>query len=52
MPSKESFSIETEFFPTMVENDFYGFKTDQEFIDIGTPERYRTAAQFIKEKGR
>ncbi|MFH1360934.1 MAG: sugar phosphate nucleotidyltransferase [Candidatus Omnitrophota bacterium] len=48
MPEKNAFSIETEFFPTLVGKKFYGFKTKEAFIDIGTPERYKLAQDIIK----
>jgi len=51
MPSDEKFSLETDFFPELAGNKFYGYRTDQEFIDIGTPERYQQAKKnFTKEK--
>ena len=38
-----AFSIETDFFPKLVGKAFYGFVTDGEVVDIGTPERYNLA---------
>ena len=49
MPEKNQFSIEKEFFPLLVGKGFFGFKAGQEFIDIGTPERYERAESFIKK---
>ena len=43
MPNKEAFSIEHDFFPDLVKKDFFGFVTDQSFLDIGTPDRYKIA---------
>lgn len=48
MPSG-SFSIEYDFFPKMVGYDFYGLKVDKPFIDIGTPERFSWAQQYLKD---
>lgn len=42
MPSGP-FSLETDFFPKLVGKAFYGFPTDGEVVDIGTPERYEAA---------
>jgi len=49
MPSRESFSIEKDFFPSLVENDMYAYKSNSEFIDIGTPKNLRMA-KFILGK--
>jgi NDP-sugar pyrophosphorylase family protein len=47
-PDKEKFSIETEFFPRLVEaGKLDGFVADGSFIDIGVPEAYRRAAEII-----
>ncbi len=46
MPDK--FSIEYDFFPRLVGKKFLAFTVKSEFIDIGTPERYKKAQQFIK----
>lgn len=43
MPPGNAFSMEREVFPQLVGHDFYGFVTDEPFIDIGTPERYQKA---------
>ena len=50
MPEQESFSIETEFFPTIIGKRFFGFRTDHEFIDIGTPDRLKKAKNFLTEE--
>ncbi len=50
MPQAEAFSIETDFFPTLVGKDFYGFETKEEFIDIGTPDRYKIAQNFLDKE--
>ena len=43
MPEQNTFSLEYELFPKIVNNRCYGFLTEGEFIDIGTPERYEKA---------
>jgi len=48
MPSG-AFSIEYDFFPKMVDHAFYGMKVDKPFIDIGTPERFAWAQQYLKD---
>lgn len=40
MPDTQRFSLEYDVFPVLVGKGFYGFCVDQEFYDIGTPERY------------
>lgn len=52
MPKKKRFSIETEFFPTLVGKRFFGFSSRAPFLDIGTPERYKIANKILKTKGR
>lgn len=50
MPKKETFSLEYDLFSKLGSCRFYGFVTDNEVIDIGTPERYKKAIDiFIKE---
>ncbi|MDP8265789.1 MAG: nucleotidyltransferase family protein [Candidatus Aceula meridiana] len=50
MPEAQAFSIETEFFPKLVGKNFFGFITENKFLDIGTPERYKTAQEKLKNK--
>lgn len=41
MPDRKIFSMEYDLFPNLVETKrCYGFITDSELVDIGTPERY------------
>lgn len=43
-----TFSLEHDLFPRLVEtNRFYGYITDSQIIDIGTPERYRRAIDIL-----
>ncbi len=47
MPKQEAFSIEHDFFPDLTKEDFFGFTTDQGFLDIGTPDRYKIAQEKL-----
>ena len=47
MPEKARFSLETELIPAILPHGCYGFVTDVELIDIGTPERYVRALQKL-----
>jgi D-glycero-alpha-D-manno-heptose 1-phosphate guanylyltransferase len=49
MPEKARFSLETELIPAILPHGCYGFVTDAELIDIGTPERYVTAEQRLSK---
>lgn len=47
---KESFSIENDFFPKLIfEEEIMLFLTKNKFIDIGTPEDYERAFQFLSK---
>ena len=46
------FSLETDLFPTLAtEHRIQSFVHDGAFLDIGTPERYRDAAQCLRDLG-
>ena len=47
MPAAARFSLEYDFFPKIISGGCYGFRTDAEVIDIGTPERYLQALQRL-----
>lgn len=47
VPSGKKLSIERNVFPTWIGNGLYGYKTNQRFIDIGTPESLTAAKQFL-----
>lgn len=40
-------SLEKEIFPTWIGKGFYGYKSNKDFIDIGTPQNYKKAEQFF-----
>jgi len=47
MPDKSQFSLETDFFPEIIQKKCIGYIIDSELIDIGTPERYQKAVDRI-----
>ncbi|MHB8136729.1 MAG: nucleotidyltransferase family protein [Anaerolineaceae bacterium] len=50
IPKNQFFSLETDLFPKFVESRFYAIIGNSPFIDIGTPESFRYAEQFIKQE--
>lgn len=46
IPAGREVSLERELFPALIGSDFFGFQGGR-FIDIGTPESYREAANFF-----
>ncbi len=51
MPAQNRFSLEYDLFPRIIGNRCYGFLTESELIDIGTPERYEKAKSMITTGG-
>jgi NDP-sugar pyrophosphorylase family protein len=51
IPADRSFSLEREFFPSLVGKGLYGFCSSGTFIDIGTPESYRRAENIFRDEG-
>lgn len=49
-PTGEPFSLEHDFFPSLVGKGIYGFQCKCAFIDIGTPESYDKVDQFFISK--
>lgn len=47
MPDKEQFSLEYDVFSRMMKLDCFGFVSDGELIDIGTPERLKIAQRYF-----
>lgn len=47
MPTQSPYSLENDFFPTLVNKSLYGMMSDGPFIDIGTPEAFRNAQAFF-----
>jgi NDP-sugar pyrophosphorylase family protein len=49
IPINKKCSIEHEIFPKLINRRFYGFKTEERLIDIGTPEGLKQANLFLKD---
>ena len=52
MPAAQSFSIERDFFPLLpvkLKERFSAFVIENEFLDIGTPDRYSKAGEMIRK---
>ena len=49
IPSGRPVSIEHDIFPKCVGRGLYGYRSRGRFLDIGTPERYRAAAAFVRD---
>lgn len=49
IPERKVVSLERETFPSWIGSGLYGYKTLGRFLDIGTPESYRVAAEFFDE---
>jgi D-glycero-alpha-D-manno-heptose 1-phosphate guanylyltransferase len=47
MPVEACFSLEYDLFPKILPHRCYGFQTESEVIDIGTPERYAQALRRL-----
>ena len=50
IPDKIPCSLEYDFFPAMIGKNIYGYETEGNFIDIGTPESYAQAEKFFECK--
>ena len=46
--TSQKFSIEYDFFPFLVGHGFCAFEVANQFIDIGTPDRYQWAQEHLK----
>ncbi len=49
IPFGRPFSLEKEFFPSLIGEGLYGFQNEGAFIDIGTPESYSRAEEFFSK---
>lgn len=47
MPQEKRFSLEYDFFPNIIDLGCYGFVTDGDLIDIGTPKRLSRARKYF-----
>lgn len=50
LPSKETISLENEVFPSLIRAGIFGYVNSGPFIDIGTPESFRSAEIFFSER--
>jgi len=50
MPRLKGFSLEYDFFPKIIKNDFYGCVANDTFVDIGTPRKYKRAKLKLRSK--
>jgi len=46
----ERFDIEKDVFPSLIGNSFYGLLSNRKLLDIGIPEDYSIAEEFIKNE--
>lgn len=51
MPAGKPVSLELDVFPRLIAKGLYGFQCKDAFIDIGTPESYAEADDFLKKMG-
>jgi NDP-sugar pyrophosphorylase family protein len=49
IPHNKVFSLENDLFPYIIDREVFGYVTKSPFMDIGTPERYQKAAEFINK---
>lgn len=47
IPAHKNFSLEYELFPEVINRGFFGYITQGNFIDIGTPEEYERAKRLL-----
>jgi NDP-sugar pyrophosphorylase family protein len=47
IPSARPFSLEREFFPSLIGKGLFGYLCETELLDIGTPESYAKAERFF-----
>lgn len=52
MPAEEKFSVETRFFPMILNEKVFAYPVDSGFLDIGTPERLERARREFRKDGR
>ena len=49
VPDETPFSLERQIFPSLIGKELYGYKANRKFIDIGTPESYAVAGDFLRQ---
>ncbi|MBL7996808.1 nucleotidyltransferase family protein [bacterium] len=50
VPENTALSLEKDLLPDMIKSDAYGFICNGKFIDIGVPEAYGLASEYLKEE--
>lgn len=50
IPAGEVYSLERQVFPPLCGNGLYAYRTSGEFIDIGLPEEWQRAQEFLPSK--
>lgn len=50
IPSGKAFSLEREFFPSLVGKGLFGYQCKGNFIDIGTPKSFNKAEKILKNE--
>ena len=50
MPAADAFSLEHDVFPNLIDKGAYGYVTESDVIDIGTPERYHKANDIFSKQ--
>ncbi len=50
MPNRARFSLEYDFFPSLIGKRFYGYIAHKNLIDIGTPDRLKAAQRFFRRE--
>ena len=50
MPPHKNFSLEHDFFPSLADKEFYGYTTEEAFLDIGTPEKYKKVRRLLESQ--
>ena len=51
IPPKTNVSLEKEIFPSIIGQNFFGYKTSEKLFDIGTPKRLEIMKNHVKAKG-
>jgi NDP-sugar pyrophosphorylase family protein len=50
IPAGKAFSLEHELFPALAEKALYGYLSNADILDIGTPRRYEKARRLLKKR--
>lgn len=51
IPKVGAVSLERTMFPAWIRHGLYGYRCEGKFLDIGTPEKFALAEQFLSHKG-